>query len=1016
MCKTARTMNAAGEVIRHRLLGRLAGRFHRRVTLVEAGAGFGKSTLITQAVEEAAGSGIGRDVVVRVPPSGLGAEELVQEFARLLNARLRPSADAGVAQLVGLVWSVAPESICLVVDDAQSLSPQAATVLTTLVTDLPTNGHVLISGRRIPTLPVHLAAAGQVEHLREGELAFDAEERRAFGALRGPVPEAPGVEGWPALMELQRVSGQAGALQYLLEEVIGRLGPSRLHACRRLAVHTVIDDELIAAATTFDGTAAELVDGVPLSSVAPDGSARFHDLVRDAVLDLLDDAERVEASRLVGGVLERRRDFAAALRVYAAAGDHEALRRLARTIAADLHLDENPSERRVMVRRLCDLLPDALEVEVVSAIHTATEQPGYLGDRLERAAARGRWAGDGDLEALSLLHLADIAYGAADVDTLAWAASRIDALADAGSLEARRRRFVPHVWLRSVTGRHADALEYLHGLPDTALDGDTAQLRRFYHVIHTAYLGNIREALREAAALQDLPGGLYANRLGGFTWIQRWMLGELTTADLAEVVLLVDRIEMLGHVHLFVEGAATTALFHASLGEVATAQALTKRADDLAHRLPATAWAHHTVAQAHAVLALLHGDEPRAAGILTRSIPPGGIATLPRFVYGVTAALTYTLCPQTRPVWESDHAGPDHVLRREVGRALVALREREDPDPASALPWDQPDLLRPWAFEPHLAELAVAALAAGNHAARPVVDTLCHDPHRDLSAIVRSAPAPVAEQAAVLLKQLPRRSLVDLHIAVLGPLRLLRDGREVTDEDWVSRQRVRDLLMLLVEHRSIERGELAAMIWPDKSADAAARNLRFTLTKLMAVVEPDRGATEEPWYLRRAGSRLQLRGGDRLHIDVEHFERLLRRAEAADRDRDPERALEHYTAACSLYRGDYLTGASDRGWGYYEGLRLRGRFMAAAARASELLVATGLATEAEALAARAAECESDNEPAVRALATALLAQRRLGAARSVLGDLLERLRAASLPPEEGTVRVARRLGLAADRG
>ena len=238
-----------------------------------------------------------------------------------------------------------------------------------------------------------------------------------------------------------------------------------------------------------------------------------------------------------------------------------------------------------------------------------------------------------------------------------------------------------------------------------------------YRIWNLAYSGHIRAALDQLRHEPPPPGGLFANRLGGFVLLQRWFLGELTDLDRSEVSSLVDRIGASGQVHLFVQGAASVALFHASAGDVALAESYVHQAEALAYRLAPTVRADHTIAQARAALLVMSGDEDSAAQVLEAAIPAAGIATLPRHIYGATAALSYLLVPSTREVWDHDAGGPDHELRRRVGRALVALRERGDTALAAALPWDDVSQLRTWAYEPHLVELAVAALDAGVQAA-----------------------------------------------------------------------------------------------------------------------------------------------------------------------------------------------------------------------------------------------------------------------------------------------------------
>lgn len=1026
---TGRSIGGAATVERHRLIDVLGGRFRRRLTLVVAGAGFGKTTLLTQALGEDRHGEAAIDAMVAVPRAGLEPVALVAALGDLLRAGAAPIEDT--EGLCAAVWSFAPRSVCLTIDDLQWLEARSLDIVSALIEELPGNGHLVLASRADPDLAVHrLIVSGDAVRLGEPDLAFDVRERDAYAALHGIDPTDLNPSGWPALIELERLAGRHGAVRYLVEEVLADMDADRLHACRQVAVHAAVDAATVRAATGADLTPEDLLHGVPLTAVdagdagngtdplgAHGPTLRVHELVREALLDGLDRDEREAAAVRVGDLLVERGDHDAALDLYVDAGRVDRIRSLARRLAAQLHFHDTAAARRLLIGRLRMHLGDSIEAQVVDAVAAAVDDPRRALALLEAAAIRARAVGDDDLDAACTLQIADIAYSAADLDRVEEAARHLDSLARRGCESARRTSFLTESWTRCLTDRHAEVITLVDERRreiDPASDPELDQLLTMYRVLNLGYCGHVRAALEEADRLGALPGGLFANRLAGFTWIQRWQLGQLSAEDRERVLVLVHRIEEQGQVHLYLQGAAAAALFHASAGEVAEARRLVERAEHRLHLLPEGAWAHHSVAQAQAALALLDGDEERCARILLDAMPARGIASLPRFIYGATAALSYLLVPSTRPVWDADDAGPDHLLRREVGRALVAIREQSDPIPAAALPWEQPELLRPWAIGPHLAELAVAALEAGAHAAERVLDGATHDPHATLTRIASTDGHPAAAKAAAIARALPRRPEFVLEVAVLGPIELRRDGAAVTDERWLRRQRVQDLLALLVDLRAVDRAVLVEMLWPDKAPGAGASNLRYTLSQLNAVLEPDRDTSDPSWFVRSAGSRLELAGGDRLVLDVARFEAAARAAVSDDRAGAPRRALEGYRQACDRYRGEYLSGTSDPGWGFYEAIRLRGIFLDAATRATELLTSIGELDEAEALAVRAATTEPMHEGATTALAGVLLARHRLGAARQVLGSFVDELRSTGLTPEPSTIAMGRRLGVDLD--
>lgn len=470
--------------------------------------------------------------------------------------------------------------------------------------------------------------------------------------------------------------------------------------------------------------------------------------------------------------------------------------------------------------------------------------------------------------------------------------------------------------------------------------------------------------------------------------------------------------------HLLVEGAASTSLFFASAGEVDQAQNLFDRAERHAGSLPAGgSWGLYNLAQCRAVLEILAGDEAAAAATLRTAVPPGGVLKgVSRQVCGKAEALYYLLVPETRPDWDSDAPGPELRLGREVGRALVALREEADLSLAAALPWEELSRLRTWAYEPHLAELALAAVEQGRSEATEALDSLRHDPRAHMERALDQLPPAATKRAKGRLQSIARRPASSLEIRVLGQTEVLLDGRLLDPSELTGRQRVHDLLLLLVGERRIRRIEVIDRLWSDKDETAGNNNLRVTLSGLNTALEPNRTTKEPTWFVRASGEWIEFGGVEQLTLDVDRFDSLLAEADAADAAGSPQTALEALLDACALYRGPYLADGADTDIGYYDRIRYRGRFAAAASRAAELSSGRGDGATAERLAAKAIEADPVNERCHRALARALELQNRLGAAREVLSVILDELAEAGLSPEDATSTLAQRLGVALPAG
>ncbi|HET6834302.1 MAG TPA: bacterial transcriptional activator domain-containing protein, partial [Acidimicrobiales bacterium] len=190
---------------------------------------------------------------------------------------------------------------------------------------------------------------------------------------------------------------------------------------------------------------------------------------------------------------------------------------------------------------------------------------------------------------------------------------------------------------------------------------------------------------------------------------------------------------------------------------------------------------------------------------------------------------------------------------------------------------------------------------------------------------------------------------------------------------------------------------------------AAANNLRVTMAYLLRVLEPWRSAREPAFHIRIDGQTVRLVTSDWLRIDVDRFDEHVDRAARAEADGTPSLALEHNLAAVALYRGAAHEGVADADWIALERERFRGRFVAAATRAGELLIARGDVGDAEGVARRALEVDPWAEDAYAVLVSVALARGDRRAARRTLDRALAALADIEVEPSEETHRLRRRV-------
>ena len=409
-----------------------------------------------------------------------------------------------------------------------------------------------------------------------------------------------------------------------------------------------------------------------------------------------------------------------------------------------------------------------------------------------------------------------------------------------------------------------------------------------------------------------------------------------------------------------------------------------------------------------AAVRIAEGDEDGARAVLTAELAARPLSGGRTRWHRMFPALSYVLVPETRADWDAAQLGPAHAHGRELARALVALRERGEIRAVAELDLTEPGRLRAQLPAPWVVQLAVAAVACGSGAARDLLAAVEVDVRPALHALATAGPRRLARAARELLAAQPVVPAHQLELRVLGPLELRRDG-VVVDHPDLRRERVRQLLQFLALAGPAPRATAAAALWPDLAPASAARNLRVTLTYLQRVLEPDRLDGDPPAFLSAGTGLLELRRSEALRVDLHEFEAELDAAEQAEAQAAPSLALQHLRRALPRYRGDLVVEATGVDWAELERDRLRVRYVAAAVRAGELLMATGDRQRPLELALRALRVDPFAEAAYGLLIAVRLDRGEPDAARQAHRRCLQMLAELGLPPTHRTEMLARRL-------
>ena len=991
----------ASVVARPRLVEALGRRFDARVVTVEGAAGFGKTTLLAQAVAENAQRPVGIDVWLTCTPSDADAGHLGTALAHALGGDRAVGDATGIANLV---WHRAPTPVALILDDVHLIrhASTGAGLLTALLTELPDNGHLVLSGRApLPVSTTRLLVQGRHVIVDEEQLRLTDDELAAVADEHGlPGDSLAASAGWPALAGLAAAAGADAVRRFVLEEVYGALPPSSRESLAALCLLGGGDDATLQPALGRPVQLASELASVPLVAHHDRDWYVPHALWLPIVDGVLDDETARQIRRVAARSLHARGDLAGAAELVLTPTLDDEDWAVVRDLVADAcQIGVWVHHGAALVSWLHRLAPDRRQEPAGLLLAAATERilRGDLAatEPFEHALLAARAADDVPVELAALSHLGHLAWWRDDLAAGAALCARADELAAAGWTQAEPIARFGSAMVAEIMGDPAAALRAASGVDRAALSDLLAAAADWLQARALIQLGRADEAIeyaQRACGRAEFPAARTA------LTIALYQSGQIAAALAAAAHLDPTAARSVRDRVLFGVVLASGSARLGRLEDARRAAAVAGAERDAVAGTRAAAM----VELAHALIAVAEGDEATATRHAARAAdPPDDPGTL----FGLVPflAATYVLVPETRPTWEAMSLGPDHRTALDAARRLIAVRGGAALGPGAPPP-----------------DRVIAAL--GVHWAIEVAAASGDDALAD--RCVRLAPAAVRARlhaladheatsagARALLRSVPTPPTSTTVVRLLGPATLERDGGAVDHPDW-RRERVRSLLAYLVVRGRTTRGEVAATMWPDLDAEAASANLRVTLRYLHRVLEPERDSGAAPWYVRTTGDVLEL-ATDRLVVDSRAMEAQLDIARDADRAGRTGDTLAALRGALAWWHGDFAVDVFDE-WVDHERTRLRARFLAGVVRAGELLLGRGEVDEALELGTRALLAEEWSEPAYRLVASAHLARGDRASARRTL----ERCRAVlddfGVGAEPQTEMLWRRLDPAAD--
>jgi LuxR family maltose regulon positive regulatory protein len=339
-------------VPRPRLIARLNDGLHRKLTLIAAPAGFGKTTLVSAWITDCgrqvawlsldeADSDPTRFLTYLVAALRTIAPNIGERVLGVLQSPQPPPTESILTALLNEITTI-PDNFILVLDDYHVVDAKAVdNALTFLLEHLPPQMHMVIATREDPQLPLaRLRARDRLTELRATDLRFTPTEATGFlNEVMGLDLSSEAIdaletrtEGWIAGLQLAAISLQGHqapssfiksftgshhfVLDYLVEEVLQHQPESVQTFLLRTSILNrlcgPLCDAVLLDATPSGQETLEYLERANLFTVPLDNERRwyryhhlFADLLRQRLHQTMDDGRRTTDDKSPSSVVRR---------------------------------------------------------------------------------------------------------------------------------------------------------------------------------------------------------------------------------------------------------------------------------------------------------------------------------------------------------------------------------------------------------------------------------------------------------------------------------------------------------------------------------------------------------------------------------------------------------------------------------------------------------------------------------------------------------------------------------------
>jgi LuxR family transcriptional regulator, maltose regulon positive regulatory protein len=175
-----------------------------------------------------------------------------------------------------------------------------------------------------------------------------------------------------------------------------------------------------------------------------------------------------------------------------------------------------------------------------------------------------------------------------------------------------------------------------------------------------------------------------------------------------------------------------------------------------------------------------------------------------------------------------------------------------------------------------------------------------------------------------------------LRVNALGTFRVWIGEHEVEGKGW-QRGKAKELFQLLITKKLqlIPKEEIYQILWPGQTEANAARDFKVALNALNHVLEPNRKARSNSFFILRDGVSYGLNPNAGLEIDTLFFEQYMI---LGLEEKNTDKAMDYLKKGLQYYSGDFLPDRRYDDWCIQERERLQGYFLRGAEKFAQACV------------------------------------------------------------------------------